>query len=120
MMRVLIADDDPTILQLVSTLLRLEGFEVETVVDGRAALQRVLHDPPEVLISDVQMPHLDGWSLLKAIRANPALDQMRVLLLTGQDADASGLAQVPTHGHSRLGKPFTREQLLEALSDLRP
>ena len=61
---------------------------------------------------------LDGLSLLRAIRANPALAAVRVLLLTGQSEDEPVLAQA--QGHARLGKPFTREQLLGALQALVP
>lgn len=118
MTRILIADDDATILHVVSTLLRFEGFEVETAADGQTALQQVLQRPPELLISDIQMPGLDGLSLLRAIRANPALAAVRVLLLTGQSEDEPVLAQA--QGHARLGKPFTREQLLGALQALVP
>ncbi|MBK9572311.1 MAG: response regulator [Rhodoferax sp.] len=120
MTRILIADDDATILHVVSTLLRFEGYEVETAADGQAALQQVLQRPPELLISDIQMPGLDGLSLLRAIRANPALVAVRVLLLTGQGDDDPALAQALAQGHARLGKPFTREQLLAALRALLP
>ena len=118
MTRVLIADDDATILRVVSTLLRFEGFEVEMATDGQAALQQVLQRPPELVISDIQMPGLDGLALLRAIRANPALAAGRVLLLSGQGDDEP--AQALAQGHGRLGKPFTREQLLGAMRALMP
>ncbi len=118
MVRILIADDDPTIVHVVSTLLRFEGFDVEVAADGQAALQQVLLRAPAVLISDIQMPRLDGLSLLRAIRADPALASVRVLLLTGRGDADSGLAQAPAQGHASLRKPFTRAQLIAALRSL--
>ncbi|MES2949077.1 MAG: response regulator [Pseudomonadota bacterium] len=115
MTRVLIVDDDPTIRQIVATLLKIEGFDVATAADGRMALQQVLDHAPDVVLSDVRMPHMNGYELLAAIRANPDLNRMRFIFLAGiTDGDAA-TEQALSLADARLVKPFTRELLLGTL-----
>lgn len=115
MTRVLIVDDDPTICQIVSALLRFEGYQVETAPDGRAALQRIGLFTPDVVLADVNMPHLNGFELLAALRADPALAQVRVVLASGLTDGAPGTGQALGQADARIVKPFTRAQLLAAL-----
>lgn len=118
MSRVLVVDDDPTIRQILSTLLTLEGFDVATAPDGRAALAQVLETAPDLVISDVRMPHLNGYELLEAMRANPALDGVRMILLAGFADTEPGAAHARTLADACLAKPFTREHLLDTLRSI--
>ncbi len=115
MTRVLIVDDDPSICQIVSTLLKFEGYQVDTAPDGRAALQRISLMAPDVVVADVNMPHLNGFEMLAALRADPALAQVRVVLASGLTDGASGTGQAGEQADARIAKPFTRAQLLAAL-----
>ncbi len=118
MTRVLIVDDDPTIRQILATLLKMEGFDVATAADGRQAWEHVLATPPNVVLSDARMPHMDGYALLAAIRANPELDTVRfVFLAGGTDDDAMG-QNATAQADARLVKPFKREVLLGTLRSL--
>ena len=118
MTRVLIVDDEPSIRQLIATLLTLEGFDVTTAPDGRAALAQVLAAAPDVVISDVRMPHVNGYELLAAIRANPALDAVRFILLASFTDDDPATDRAVAMADARLTKPFTRELLLGTLRRL--
>ena len=115
MTRILIVDDDPSICQIVSTLLKFEGYQVDTAPDGRAALQRIGQVAPDVVIADVNMPHLNGFELLAALRADPALAQVRVVLASGLTDGAPGSGPAWGQADARIVKPFTRAQLLAAL-----
>nr|WP_295778492.1 response regulator [Rhodoferax sp.] len=118
MTRVLIVDDEPSIRQLVATLLTLEGFDVTTAPDGRAALQRVQADVPDVVISDVRMPYMTGYELLAAIRAHPALGAVRFILLTSSTGDDPAAQSAVAMADACLTKPFTRDLLLDTLRTL--
>ena len=83
MTRILIVDDEPGIRQSISTLLQLEDYDTASAGDGEAALQLVLQWAPDVVISDLQMPKMDGLQLLAAIRALPALNHVRFIILAG-------------------------------------
>lgn len=117
--RVLVVDDDPFIRTTVSMLLKLEGYEVRSAADGCAGLQAARDYLPDLILSDLNMPYLDGYGLLAAVRADATLRATRFVLLTGE-ADAG---QVPAQGDApadgRLAKPFAREQLLGVLRSLR-
>ena len=87
--RLVLADDDP--LQLKLTLFRLErlGFKVEAVADGQEALEAIEREPPDGVVSDVLMPRLDGFGLALALRSNPRLCHIPVLLVTSSYVDES-------------------------------
>ena len=76
--RVLIADDDAWILRMVSTVLEKRGYVVETATDGEDAYARALKNPPDLVITDVMMPRMDGWSLVRALRARPEMGLLPV------------------------------------------
>jgi CheY-like chemotaxis protein len=87
-MRVLLADDDPTVRALVSAQLELEGHDVTGVVDGDLALEALAATTPDVLVLDVMMPGQDGWSVLAAVRASAQHATLPVVLLTARDGSA--------------------------------
>jgi|GEM_PF-2191283 len=93
--RVLLAGAEPDMRAAVQRLLGAEGFEVETVSDGQAALERARRTKPDVIVSDVLLPNLDGLGLLSAVRREPELSGTPVILLGARadgDARLKGLA----------------------------
>jgi two-component system sensor histidine kinase/response regulator len=115
MTRVLIVDDEPSIRQLIATLLTLEGFEVTTAPDGQAALEQVQANPPDLVVSDVRMPFMNGYELLAAVRANPALAKIHFILLTSFTDDDLATKKVMAMADACLTKPFTRNLLLDTI-----
>ena len=117
-MKVLVADDEPFVRSTLSMLLRLEGHEVIVAADGRAALEAALAQPPDLILSDMQMPQLSGRALLAAVRSAAGLSQTRFVFLTGE-TQASLAADTDGAGPDGfLTKPFSREQLLALLKGL--
>ena len=114
--RVIIADDDPMQLKLASFRLARLGFEIEAVGDGRAALVAARRRMPDVLISDVMMPELDGFGLAMAIRQDPALKTLPVLLVTSSYVEPADRELARRAGANDL-LPRTPElaELLDAL-----
>lgn len=118
MTHVLIVDDEPSIRQLIATLLTFEGFDVSTAPDGQAALEQVLVSAPDLIISDVRMPLMNGYALLSAVRANPALDGVRFILLASYSDDDNGADSAVALADASMSKPFTRELLLKTVRAL--
>jgi PAS domain S-box-containing protein len=87
--RLIVADDDPLQLKLASFRLGRLGFEIETVPDGAAALEAVRRDPPDAVVSDVMMPELDGFGLAMALRQDPELKSLPLLLVTSSYVEPS-------------------------------
>lgn len=110
--RVLIVEDDPDIRLLFSTTLSLHGFEVCTASNGDEALAALEAGPlPAVIVADLHMPVMDGWELLTALRANPNVSSIPVIVLTAAD-DPGREAPRPD---TIMIKPVSTETLVEAI-----
>ncbi|WP_229210544.1 ATP-binding protein [Duganella sp. CF517] len=109
--RILVADDNQDMRGYVRLLLERE-YLVETCADGEAAMEAIVRDPPDLLLSDVMMPRLDGFGLMRRIRAHPALAGLPIILLSaraGQEAKIEGLE---AGADDYLVKPFSANELL--------
>lgn len=99
--KVLIADDEQNIVISLDFLLRREGFEVLVAADGEEALAKIRSDRPDLVLLDVMMPKMNGFDVCQALRADPELASIRVLMLTakGRDTEVTkglGLGPMPT------------------------
>jgi len=118
MTTILIVEDDDAIRNNVARLLKLEGYEVATAVNGREGLARAGELRPDLVITDISMPEMDGFALIEALRADRPLAATSVLVLTALDDRASMRRGMTAGADDYLAKPFTREELLEALEGL--
>ena len=110
MRRILIVDDEPSVRDVMATVLIDAGYSVQTAADGHIALQIIDLTPPDLIITDVMMPHLDGWSLLaRARERNPTLPV--ILMSAGDWIRARRMMPMPDHAVF-LAKPFAIEELL--------
>ncbi len=110
--RLLVADDDPDIARFVELNLSLEGFDVEVVHDGEAALAAVLRDPPDLVLLDVMMPGLDGVEVLRRIRSSAATAALPVVLLTAKSMSADKVVGLTAGADDYIVKPFDTLELL--------
>jgi CheY-like chemotaxis protein len=118
--RILVVDDDETILRLLQVNLEMEGHEVLTAGDGYAALERLREGRPEVVLLDVMMPGLDGWQVCEQIRADDdaALAAIPVVFLSAR-AQESDLARGTEVGaDAYVTKPFDPLALIELVERL--
>ena len=113
--RVLIAEDDPNIVESLSFVLSRDGFEVSAALDGEEALRRMRNDPPDLMILDVMLPKRNGFEILKLLKSDPALRAIPVIVLTAkgqpQDrrmAEALGVEDFMT-------KPFSNTDVVHAV-----
>ena len=118
MVRVLIVDDEPTILSTVAAMLRMENYAVSTACDGQEGLDRARICQPDLIITDFNMPKLNGLELLSAVRREPAMAAVPVLMLSGNKVDAKSAHQGSPEAYDFLAKPFTRAQLLCMMQSL--
>jgi serine/threonine-protein kinase PpkA len=118
MTTVLVVEDDDDIRNNVARLLKLEGYEALVAANGTQGLERARDARPDIVISDISMPGMDGFTLLDALRADPALTATPVMLLTALDDRASMRRGMTAGADDYLAKPFTRDELLDALAGL--
>ncbi|WP_186332173.1 response regulator [Bordetella genomosp. 13] len=110
--RVLVVDDNADLRDYMSRILRAVGYDVETAVDGAAALGQVRADPPDLVLSDVMMPRLDGFGLLAALRNDDELRGIPVLLLSARAGEEARVEGLDAGADDYLTKPFSARELL--------
>ncbi len=109
--RVLVADDNADMREHVKRLLS-PYWETELVPNGRAALESALGDPPDLVLSDVMMPELDGVALLAALRADPRTKTVPVILISARAGEEARLAGLETGADDYLVKPFAAREVI--------
>ena len=116
--RVVLVDDEPNIRETVAFILDAEGVRVDTAGDGVAGLETVRRVRPKVVLLDVMMPGMDGHAVCRAIREDPNLAGVFVLVLTakGQKSDERKALEVGADLY--LSKPFDDELVLEVIRDV--
>jgi CheY-like chemotaxis protein len=114
-MKIIVVDDEPIIADTLVNILEGEGHEAFAMSDGESAIQWATMLRPDVMISDVMMPRMDGVETAKAIMK--LLPNCRIVLFSGQAASADLLAKAGSEGYSFevLAKPINPEVLLERL-----
>ena len=110
---VLVADDDADILRIVEINLRLEGFEVVTARDGPDALAKAVAVRPDLVLLDVRMPGIDGYTICARIRADSSLAAIPVIIVTANYGAAEGEAARRAGADDFLVKPFHPATLLD-------
>ncbi|XTZ13701.1 SpoIIE family protein phosphatase [Micromonospora echinospora] len=110
--RVLVADDNADMREYLARLLRSAGHRVEVVGDGRAALEAARTSNPDLVVSDVMMPRLDGLQLVAALRADPRTAGTPVLLLSARAGQEASIEGLEAGADDYLVKPFSAAELL--------
>ncbi|MCK2218636.1 response regulator transcription factor [Actinomadura sp. ATCC 31491] len=108
--KVLVVDDEPNIRELLSEALELNGFAVRTASDGRRALEAVARERPDIIVLDVMMPGLDGFTVARRLRE--AGDSPLMLFLTAKDAVADRIEGLTAGGDDYVTKPFSLEEVV--------
>lgn len=108
--RILFVDDDEGIRQFVDMALSDEGYQVRTANDGAAALKLIPEYDPELIVTDMRMPGMDGWAFVRAYRQLPDPHVPVVVVTAARDAAASA-REVDADAY--LGKPFHLDDLLD-------
>lgn len=109
--RVLVADDDPDILTVVKINLELDGFEVETAVDGEDAMQKATSTPPNVIILDIMMPRMDGLTALHRLRSQAGTANIPIILLTARGLPEDRVRGLELGADDYITKPFDITEL---------
>jgi CheY-like chemotaxis protein len=115
---VLVVDDDEVIRQLIAVNLTLEGFEVETAVDGRDCLDKVGEIDPDVITLDVMMPRLDGWETAIQLRRDPKTSHIKVVLISARAQEDDRARGKRVGADAYLTKPFDPGEMIRVVREL--
>lgn len=115
---VLIAEDEPSILESLDFILRRAGWSIDSVTDGEAVLERVRRNRPRVLVLDVMLPKRSGFDVLKQLRADSETRDLPVLILTakGQQQDRRIAEELGADGF--VTKPYSNSEVVGAVRHL--
>jgi two-component system OmpR family response regulator len=108
--RVLVVDDEPNILDVLSMALRFQGFEVETAATGEQALAAVAGFKPQLMVLDVMLPDLEGFEVARRLGARRA--EVPIIFLTARDATEDKIRGLTVGGDDYVTKPFSLEELI--------
>ena len=118
--RVLIADDDPLLREILTHKLGAAGYAVEAVEDGRAALANAQDSSPDIVVLDAMMPVMDGFEALRRIKRDPRLASIAVVMLTAVKGDDDIISALQLGAADYLAKPFNPDELVARLNRLSP
>jgi len=110
--KILAVDDERHIVRLVEVNLQRAGYEVVTAFDGREALEKVKAENPDLVVLDVMMPYMDGFEVLKTLKADPSTAEIPVIMLTAKAQDADVFRGWQSGVDCYLTKPFNPMELL--------
>ena len=118
MARILIADDDPDIRQLVIYALADEGHEVSVAKNGREAIDHVAESPPELMLLDIMMPEMDGYDVLRELDERNIKGFTKVLVLTAKGSERDWKLGYDLGADRYMTKPFDPDELLQTVNDM--
>jgi DNA-binding response OmpR family regulator len=107
--RILVVDDDPTVSEVVARYLQHDGYVVETVGDGRVALDRALAEPPDLVVLDLMLPGLDGLEVCRRLRA---LAPVPIVILTARGQETDRIIGLDLGADDYVAKPFSTKELV--------
>src|SRR2546426_11392825 len=110
--KLLVVDDDPFIARLLEIELAAAGYQVRVANDGEQAIQLVQQDAPDLVITDVMMPHVDGFELTRLLRQDPRTSAVSVIILTARGLSADKLEGFAIGADDYIVKPFDTPELL--------
>jgi CheY-like chemotaxis protein len=111
---ILVIDDDESIRELLRLHLNAAGYEVHVAADAIAAGYLVLRSPPDLIISDINMPHMDGFEFIAALKADATLPRIPVIFLTSYDEGDDRGKELGAAGY--LTKPVRADKLLQMVA----
>jgi DNA-binding response OmpR family regulator len=112
-MKVLIVDDEPDILLMLRVNLEAEGYRTALAADGETALRRINEDRPDVILLDVMMPVMDGWSVLESLARD--LFAHRVVVVSAKTSERDIVRALELGASAYVSKPFDPDELIEVV-----
>ena len=116
--RLLVVDDEPNLLRAVAACLKTAGYEVSTARSGREALVQLAEAVPDLLVSDIRMPGMDGYQLARQLRGSPRTDLVPIVFLTARDETADRVEGFRAGIDAYLTKPFEPEELIAVVNGI--
>ena len=116
--RILVVEDEESLLKLETILLTTKGYDVTGVADGMAALQVMESNPPDLVILDIMLPEIDGFEVCTRIKANPKTSSIPVVMLTAKKNSQDFTRGLQVGAEAYITKPFKSARVVEVIEGL--
>lgn len=116
--KILLVDDEPSILVALEFLVKKEGYTVYIATDGKDALKKIEQIKPRLIVLDIMMPGMDGFEVAKKIRASKDLDQIPIIFLTAKGTQEDRLKGYESGGEVYITKPFDNQHLIDTINEV--
>jgi DNA-binding response OmpR family regulator len=113
---VLIVDDEPNIVLSLQFLMKKAGYTVRTAGDGEQALAELSREPPDLVLLDVMMPKIDGFTVCEKVRATPEWRDIRVIMLTARGRDVERQKGLAVGADDYITKPFSTQEAIDRVA----
>ncbi len=114
--KILLVDDEPSILLSLEYLMEQEGYDVLTATDGDEALHSVREELPDLILLDIMMPKRDGFEVCQTIRANPEWKETKIILLTAKGREVDREKGLALGADDYITKPFATQELIKKIN----
>ena len=115
---IVIADDEPHVLRSLEFILKKQGYSVVTAVNGEEALERVKETNPDLVFLDIQMPKMDGNSVLRHIRDDPNYQDLYIVMITAKGQEADRLNSLESGANEYVTKPYSPRNLIGRVKEI--
>jgi CheY-like chemotaxis protein len=116
--KILIVDDEPVIIELLQVNLKLEGYDIVTAADGQEALEKAAAERPDLIILDIMMPKMDGWTALAELLKDPSTADVPVIFLTARAQQADLKRGQESNVAAYITKPFEPSELISIIQQI--
>ncbi len=116
--KVLIVEDSPSELELMSYYLKDSGCKVIKAASAKEALEKVVSEQPDAIVTDVVMPGMSGFELCRSLKKNPITQKVPIVICSSKNQEIDRLWAMKQGADAYLTKPYTREQLLRAIKSV--
>ena len=115
---ILVVDDDPEIVSMLSTRLTARGYKVSSAGDGHRALELAKRERPDIVLLDVMMPGKSGWEVARALKQDPVTQSIKIVMVTAIGAQVNEITSPLYGADAHVDKPFEFEKLEKVISSL--
>jgi len=116
--RILVVEDEESLLKLETILLTTKGYDVTGVTDGMSALKVMESNPPDLVILDIMLPEIDGFEVCTRIKANPQTSGIPVIMLTAKKNSQDLARGIQVGAAAYITKPFKSARVIEIIEEL--
>lgn len=115
---IVIADDEPHVLRSLEFILKKQGYRVVTAINGEQALERVRENDPDLVFLDIQMPKMDGNSVLRHLRDDPKYQDLYIVMITAKGQEADRLNSLESGANEYVTKPYSPRKLIGRVKEI--